>query len=110
MAQLTASLYRRLGAFDFATEETSPGGTAGNGDDDQFDGRGGFEECCVANRAVGSGGVAQKAVRLATDAAYRAAVSSAIIRLSPRLFEDAEAVREWEGFLRAAAAVAAAGG
>ena len=122
LAQLTASLYRRLGAFDFkagggggagwedggggAGREDGEGGAGrGDGGTDPFDGRGGFEECCVANRAQGRGGVAEKAVRLAMDAGYRAQVSSAITRLSPRLFKDTGAVREWEAFLRGAVAL-----
>ncbi len=37
-----------------------------------------------------------KAVRLGTDADYRASVSSQIREASPLLFEDTEAVREHE--------------
>ena len=49
-------------------------------------------------------------MRLAMDAGYRAEVSSAITRLSPRLFEDMAAVREWEAFLRGAVALGGYGG
>jgi predicted O-linked N-acetylglucosamine transferase (SPINDLY family) len=65
----------------------------------------GVTDCVAADAAH----YVDLAVGLGTDPGRRAAVAAAIRAASPVLFEDAAAVRELEGFFRAAVARARPG-